>query len=118
MRFKRHFRPSGSRPHSAQRVVAARRAIQKEQDQTPLFPTFFYDESVEERLTHLDASAEASAHAMRAYKARQWRKARAKLQALPEPQRRHVLATWNQHRFYPGTPEYLLDLLRHWQDEQ
>lgn len=111
MRFDRYPGPRGQRPHSPQRVAAARGVLERERAKTPLFPDFWVKESVEERLERQDRQADDRARWMRTWQAAQWRKARRRLSEVTEDERHRLLQEWNAHRFLPGSPEYFLDFL-------
>jgi len=113
MIFRRHYRPTELRRRSPQRLAAARRAIAREQAKTPLFPTFFYDESVEERLDRIDTGSAASVQAMRDYRAQTWRTARAQLRTMDDDERALLTLYWRQST-YPKTAEYFADLVHRW----
>jgi len=113
MIFRQHFRPAGTRNRSSQRLAAARRAIAKEQAKTPLFPTFFSHESVDERLDRIDTGVDASVHAMRDFRARTWRKSRQQVRRMDDDERALLLLYWRQST-YPKTAEYFADLVHRW----
>lgn len=51
----------------------------------------------------------------RARKAADWWRARARLAGLPEEERKALLAYWNNHRWLPGDPTYLLSTIHSFQ---
>lgn len=111
MRFDRFPRPRGLRPHTPQRIAAAARALQQARDRVPLFTDQLVTESVAERLQRQDADTIRASQFLRQGYARAWREARRRLPALAPEARAGILREWQTHRWLPGTPEYLLDLL-------
>lgn len=94
------------------RVAAAKVAIQREIERAGLFA----DEFVTQRdpLARVNRNEDgvlAWTQAMRATRARMWRAARRRLRALPARERSAVYERW-QLGPYPGTPEYLSELVR------
>lgn len=93
--------------------AAAARAQRREREALPLLAGIVAEgqppvEAVmAERLVRW-AETEA---ARRSARARRWREARRRLDALPAAERVAALAHWNGHRWLPGDPTYLLDLL-------
>ena len=62
---------------------------------------------MKERITAWDASEQAG----RDQRARQWRTARRRIDSYLAGTRRALLAYWNGHRWRPGDPSDLLDVL-------
>lgn len=111
MRYQPFPKPRGMRKHSNQRLAAARRSLTKERNKHPMFADQFVTETPEERLDRQDQAADAAWRELRKLKAQSWRRARRSLFSLPQDQRQAITQEWNQHKWLPGSPEYLLDLI-------
>lgn len=93
------------------RVAAANRAVARERDQISLFPDLAQYQTVQDRLDEQDQDRKEFRARMRAWRLESWRRARKKYFSLPIEDRKVVWHIW-QSGLYPGTPEYLLELLR------
>ncbi len=111
MRFAPYPKPI-ARSHTRRRLMRAEKALERQKAKYPMFADQWKTETAEERLNRLDESGRLSVQNMRSHQAALWRQARCALFALPEPQRRALTDEWNDDRWLPGSPEYLLDFLR------
>jgi DNA-directed RNA polymerase specialized sigma24 family protein len=100
-----------ARVHTRRRLLQAEKTIARQKAKYPMFADQFTSETPEECLNRLDEGAHAFVQQWRDHQAALWRRARRALFALPEPQRRALLDEWNDNRWLPGSPEYLLDFL-------
>ena len=85
------------------KLAAARRAVQKEKDRCPLFPELLKHKSAEERLKAVASDREQWWQRMRDHRAKQWRRARKALRALPPGPRAAIKRYWQTSGF-PGIP--------------
>lgn len=113
MRFTRFPRTidRDEQPSKA-RLTAAKRALQRERDKTPLFADEIAAEqpSPEGRIKTLDANARAWLAERRSYIAASWRASRAELRAMPAGEALEILREW-QYGHLPGSHEYLANLI-------
>lgn len=111
MRFKRYARSEFV--DTPRKRAAALRRQAKEREALPLFA----DQIAEEQPAVDDImSARAESYRIREirdreHRAAQWRKGRLWLRRYQEPERLQLLRFWNLHRWFPGDPVYLLDML-------
>jgi hypothetical protein len=112
MRFQRFPARSPNREWTNRRIAAAKRAIEKEKAKLGMFVDQFPVETLEERKARLDKGDAAWLIGFRQYRYKDWRRVRGILFALPAEQRHALVEEWNNHRWLPGTPDYLLDFLR------
>ena len=103
-----------ARPLTERRLAAARRALQREQDECPLFANDIADEqpTPEERLRAIDARQVAHWQRIRDFNAQTWRAARRILFSLPAGEREQLLAAW-QSAPCPASASYFADFLYH-----
>ena len=101
----------GGREWTPRRIAAAKRAVIRQKDATPLFPELARHQTVEDRIAAVDANYVDFCQRFRAFEAESWRRARRELRELPRVARMGVLFYWGICRC-PGTPVYLLELLR------
>jgi hypothetical protein len=111
MRFKPYARhPYEVRARKRSGVLLSQR---RQRDRHPLLAPLIaetqkpIDDVIEDRIARFARQEQE----WRNRRAADWRRARARLAALPDNVRPVVLAFWNGHRWYPGDPAYLLDLL-------
>ena len=107
MRFDRFGRHAYE--WTPRKEAAAARRLRKERESAPLFAEQIAElqpslESI--RATRLAAVAKTEVN-QRARLAAGWRKIRSEVQVIPAADRKAVLAYWNQHKHFPGTPFYL-----------
>jgi len=93
--------------------AAAARSQKRQRDALPLLARLIAEQqpTIETVILERIASFDASEQASRDRRARDWRRARRGLDALAPDLRRALLNYWNDHRWLPGDPAYLLDLL-------
>lgn len=99
---------------TSRREAAYRRKLAAERAAMPLFSDLIAAEQLsvaDEAARRVQQAAEAEA-SRRAHRAKKWREARRRLQCLPDGVRQAARRRWQNHRWLPGTPEYLLDLVR------
>lgn len=77
-----------------------------------MFADQFVTETVDDRLTRQDAARTTWQEQARHRQACLWHRARSKLFSLDAEQRKAIVEEWNNHRWLPGSPEYLLELIR------
>jgi hypothetical protein len=77
-----------------------------------LFADEFVTETPAERLSRLDTEADVYLQRMRDDDAAAWRRARRRLNGLPAELGAAIRKHWNESKWLPGAPEYLLDLIR------
>lgn len=92
-----------------QRLAAARASVRREKESVALFPELARYDSAEERIADQNRQRDERAAMLRDQRAADWRRARAALRARADAE---TLREHWQGRIYPGTPEYLLDLIR------
>ncbi|CAP57879.1 hypothetical protein [Gluconacetobacter diazotrophicus] len=112
MRFKKWDRHPFN--DTSRKRAALRRKQQRERDSAPLLAAFIAEQQPDEDAV-MESRAETWARqqqASRDRRARIWRDVRRQVEALPDPVRRAVLDHWNTHRWFPGDPLYLSDVLR------
>lgn len=111
MRFKPYARtPYLVTPRKRAAVLVSQR---RQRERLPLLAPLIADAqpSVDVVIDERCARFAGTEQAWRANRAADWRRARARLASLPDNARPLVLAYWNRHRWFPGDPVYLLDLL-------
>jgi hypothetical protein len=103
-----------ARPITSRRLQAAKRALQRERDQCPLFADDIAEEqpTEEERVRMIDAAQVAHWQRIRDHAARTWRAARRILFSLPADEQDRLLAEW-QAAPYPAGASSFADFL--WQ---
>ena len=94
---------------TGRRLAAARRAVQRDKDATPLFPEMARHQTAAERLDALDNGRNRDCRIERARLAAKWREARRQLAALRPLTRAGILRYWNGTGIVPREPHYLLD---------
>lgn len=99
------------REATPRRLAAARRVIELQKQKYPMFVDQFEFETPEGRVARQTEAVEKWQVEMRHLRAEEWLEARRLLRELPEELRRSILAEWN-HGNLPGSPEYLMDLIR------
>lgn len=112
MRFKRYDRCSFV--WTSRKEAALLRRLRLEREAYPLFsdvvaagqPTV--DQVKRQRATQSDRMEREA----RQRQAASWRQARAAVWAIPDPDRAQVLRYWNTHRHFPGSPNYLLYVVK------
>jgi hypothetical protein len=111
MKFTREIK-NDIRPITRRRLAAARRALQRQADEVPLFPELQPNETPEERIARMDALAAAHLQSMRDHTAATWRRARRELRSLTPDQLAYVMARWNHPTWHPPhEAHYLADLV-------
>jgi hypothetical protein len=111
MRFQQ--RPRCPYTVTDRKRAAARRWQQRQRDALPLLGELIaeqqpsIDQIMSERVERWDDSERTD----RARRATLWREGRRRIDAHPDEIRRALLAYWNNHRWLPGDPSYLLDML-------
>ena len=110
MRFKRH--PRFTFTDTSRKRAALRRKQANEREALPLLASIIADAqpTEDEAMTARAALWAKTERASRATRAAKWREARARLDALPAPQRAALRHAWNCAP-YPGDPVYLLMFL-------
>lgn len=93
------------------RLAHARKAVDKDKASWALFPEFVKHKTPEERIQAIDTGKVQWEQDFRSRKAANWRQARARLNAFPEPLRSQLLSYWNSRTMLPGDPGYLAGLL-------
>ena len=111
MRFKPY--PKGDFSWTPRKAAAVLRKQQRERDELPLFADVVAAsqpsvEAVQARRAEQWAKSEKG---MRQYRANKWRKVRARLASIDQPDRQAILVHWNQKALYPGDPSYLTYVL-------
>jgi len=103
---------SSPRPITTRRLSAAKRALQKERDNYPLFAEQVADEqpTPEERIRSHDEQNADHWQTIRDHRARVWRDARAVVDALPSDQRTALLDAWNRSTI-PASAAYFADFV-------
>jgi len=111
MRFTRYGRCEFT--DTQRKRAAIRRKQRREREALPLFAEQIASEQPAEDDVMARRQTEWEAHTRRQRdrQAQDWRRARARLHAYPADVRRLLLNNWNHHRWLPGTPTYLLDML-------
>jgi len=89
--------------------AAAARRLQRERDAAPLFADLIAAEqpSLEEIHRARVAAVVKTERQARQRLAAAWRKVRAQVWEIPSRDRAALLAYWNEHQHFPGTPFYL-----------
>jgi len=111
MRFKPYARtPYVVTPRKRAAVLVSQR---RQRERLPLLAPLIAEAqpSVEAVIDERSARFARTEQDWRIKRAADWRRARARPAALPANTRPLVLAYWNRHRWFPGDPVYLLDLL-------
>lgn len=111
MRFQRYARYAyRATPRKSAAILRRQR---REREALPLFAAQVAScqLSVDDEHRLRTMAAEASQREWRAMLARDWRRARAELRNFDPALRRQLLDHWNRHRWLPGTPGYLLNML-------
>lgn len=111
MRFTRYGRCEFT--DTKRKRAAIRRKQRREREALPLFAEQIASEQPAEDDVMVRRQTEWEAHTQRQRdrQAQDWRRARGRLQAYPVDVRQLLLDNWNHHRWLPGTPTYLLDML-------
>ena len=93
--------------------AAAARSQQRQRDALPLLARLVAEQqpSIETVMLERIAGFDTSEQARRDRRARDWCRARRAVEALSPDLRCALLSYWNNHRWLPGDPAYLLDLL-------
>lgn len=110
MRFHRYPMRPHRRQWSPRQIAAARKAVQREQDQVALFPALSRYQHVTDRMAEVDQLRLDRTTDLRSFFAAKWREARRQLAQLPPHTRRGLLRYWNTSAC-PADPTYLLDTL-------
>lgn len=111
MRFKKYERHPFTDTSRKRAALARKQRLERET--LPLLAEIIRsqqapaDQIMADRAAHWIAREQAS----RDRRAALWRRARRILQEMPDARRRAVLAFWNPHKWFPGDPVYLLDVL-------
>ena len=111
MRFTR--RPRCEYAVTERKRAAAARWQQRQRDSLPLLAPLIavaqpsVEQVMAERVAHWDSTEQDC----RDRRAGQWRRARRLLDEHAPAVRQALLAYWNGHRWLPGDPDYLLDML-------
>lgn len=116
MKFAKSSWSKTKRERTPRRMVAARKAVQREKDSVALFPELAKYKTPEERLTLVEDDHQRWTKQMRDHAAKNWREARRRLRWMAPEDRRAVIAWWNND-FHPLDPVYLLDHIRHYKAE-
>ena len=113
MRHEIRHRPT-PRGVTPRRLQAAERALQREQDEFPLFSAEVASEqpSAEERVSHADQEMLTQDQGHRDLAARHWKWARNLLREQPEDVQREILDYWNG-TIIPPRASYFADFVRH-----
>lgn len=111
MRFDRYPRLT-PRPITKSRLARAERALQSERNKTPLFAAEIAAEqpTPEQRIITIEKSTAEYHQKLRDMHAKNWRLSRRLLAALPVELRQELWEQW-QRPCYPGSSEYLLDMI-------
>ena len=101
-----------ARAVTPRRLLAAKRALERERDDCPLFADGIAAEqpTPAERVESIDAEQVAHWQRIRVHTARTWRAARCILNSLPAEQRDRLLGEW-QSAPYPAGAAYFADFL-------
>ena len=104
--------PARGRPVTPRRLQAAARALQREQDEHPLFAAEIAAEqpTPEERVAELDAEHIAHWQQIRDHTARTWRAARRVLHSLPAEKQQEFIDKWNAAPC-PASAAYFADFI-------
>jgi hypothetical protein len=94
------------------RLRHATKAIARARQRAGLFADELITETPAERISRLDLDAAAYLQRQRDYDAAAWRRARRTLNGLPAEFGAAIRKRWNERKWLPGAPEYLLDLIR------
>jgi len=102
MRFDRYGH-SAFRDTARKRAAAERRQ-RREREALPLLADFIAAEqpSIDDVMTERAQRWAATEQAHRDRHAQVWRNNRRRLFSIPQPERAHVLAYWNAHKWFPG----------------
>lgn len=111
MRFIR--RPRCEYTVTDRKRAAAIRLQRRQRDALPLLGALIAEAqpSIDDLMDTRVAAWVTSQQNERDRRAAQWRRGRRLLDAHPPPVRAALLAYWNGHRWLPGDPGYLLDML-------
>ena len=111
MRFKRQARHGFE--DTRRKRLAALRGQQRERDRFPLLAGEIAAQQPGVDQVMTDRAERWTAHekAARSLRAAQWIEGRRRLAGLEPGTRAAALAYWNGHRWLPGDPGYLLDML-------
>ncbi len=111
MRFKRWPRPESYRDTSRKRAAFARKQ-HLDREALPLFAAEIAasQRGVEDEMAHRALAWDAAERETRRRRAASWRRARARLFALPDALRRTVRVLWRECP-YPGDPASFADML-------
>ncbi len=111
MRFRR--RPRVPFTVTERKYAAALRSQQRQQDAVPLLSILVAEQqpSIEQLMRDRITAWDRSEQEWRDKRAQDWRRARRFLAACKPTVRSALLRYWNEHRWLPGDPSYLLDVL-------
>ena len=112
MRFKRFARCPFE--WTSRKEAALLRRLRLEREAYPLFADVVAagQPTVDQVKRQRTAQAERMEREARQRQAESWRKARAAVWAIPDPDRAQVLRYWNTHGHFPGAPNYLLYVVK------
>lgn len=103
MYFERYAMTKDLRKWSNLRIIAAKRAVQREAEAMALCPELRRYSTVEERQEQMDRRSARITATLRTGQAESWRKVRHDFRELPPEVRARVLARW-ETRYMPGNP--------------
>ena len=111
MRFRR--RPRVPFTVTERKYAAAFRSQQRQQDAVPLLSILVREQqpSIEQLMRDRITAWDRSEQEWRDKRAHDWRRARCRLATFEPTVRSALLRYWNEHRWLPGDPSYLLDVL-------
>ncbi len=111
MRFTRRGRHEYE--DTRRKRLAASRSQQRQRDALPLLAPLVAEQqpTIDQVMTYRAASWARSEQQSRDHRASQWREGRARLNDYAPDTRKTLLTYWNRHRWLPGDPLYLLDML-------
>ncbi len=112
MRFARS--PKSDFSDTARKRAALARKQEAERARYPLLSDHVAAEqpTADEAMAQRAARWDASTRNRRSFLARVWRENRRRLFAIPQAERRRVLAYWNTHRWFPGEAVHFAGFLR------
>lgn len=93
--------------------AAAQRWQQRQRDALPLLADLVAEHHlpIEQVMTERVERWDLAERSSRPWRAARWREARRRLDDYPPDIRGALLRYWNEHRWLPGEPSYLLDTL-------